>query len=148
MIVTKCGIVRHLANSPFREATVRVMLAILTGAAVQSVTAAGWAAERRRTAVPVDSIVGEPEQWMEVSTNAPYPVPFEIRKSHRTGDLYCRDTEGDARGVIVPPAPRQFLFAFARQQSPGIALYEWHVCFVIAGTTYRAWHGFDPGPGA
>ena len=85
---------------------------------------------------------------MAVSTDLSSATAVEIRKSRIPDDAACENPQYRSSLTIDPSNTRRVEFNFARQIEPGIALYEWHVCFVIAGTTYRAWRGYDPGPGA
>src|SRR5207237_1262512 len=43
-----------------------------------------------------DSVVGDPDQWFEFTTNVVSPLQVEIRKSHRPSDTDCHETEGGA----------------------------------------------------
>jgi hypothetical protein len=95
-----------------------------------------------------DVVVQESQQWMDIETNVSSSLSVEMRESRNENDANCRSPE-DVRSIATGQAlTTRVPFNFARQRSPGIALYEWHVCFVIDGQSYRAWHGFDPGPGA
>ncbi len=71
----------------------------------------------------------------------------EYRKSKMAGDVDCERAISFSRFFLNLGQGRKRELNFSRQGSPSRGLYEWHICFVIDGVTYRGWRGYDPGPG-
>lgn len=100
-----------------------------------------------------DRMAAEPNQWVTVETDSDSPISVRYRMSRTPGDIDCDRAQENSltmndRFQVTAKRPYRFYLNFLRQQKPGTALYEWHVCFLIDGTVYRAWQGYDPGPGA
>ena len=71
----------------------------------------------------------------------------DYRQGNSVGDVDCKRSSKFSALEVEPGSLKKRGLRFERQGSPSRALYEWHICFVIEGVTYRAWRGFDPGPG-
>lgn len=69
------------------------------------------------------------------------------RESNSSDDRNCEKARSFKTVTLDPDRTNTSPLIFSRQGSPSRALYEWHICLVIDGVTYRAWRGFDPGPG-
>lgn len=100
-----------------------------------------------------DELSQDTDQSMEIVNDLPAGMPVRFRMSRTPNDIDCKQAQVteltiEDRFSLPPGRPQRLSLRFDRQDSPGIALYEWHVCFLIDGTVYRAWRGFDPGPGA
>jgi hypothetical protein len=100
-----------------------------------------------------DNVAEEPNQWMAVETDSDNPISVQYRMSRTPGDVDCDKAQENNLTIgdkfqVTSKRPHQIFLDFPRQYQPGIALYEWHVCFLINGTVYHAWQGYDPGPGA
>ena len=65
------------------------------------------------------------------------------RWSNRVDDVDCEHPTVTSQGGRSPTVTD-----LSERGSPQRALYEWHLCFVIDGQTYRGWRGFDPGHGS
>ena len=100
-----------------------------------------------------DLVAQEKNQWIEVQTDSVSPIDIRYRMSRTPDDFDCEKAQGTELTLIdhfsvAADRPHRFDLAFGRQWRPGQAVYEWHVCFLIGETVYRAWRGYDPGPGA
>ena len=100
-----------------------------------------------------DFVAQEKNQWMEVQTDSAPPIDIRYRMSRTPDDFDCEKAQGTEltridHFLVATDKPHRFDLAFGRQWKPGQAVYEWHVCFLIGDTVYRAWRGYDPGPGA
>jgi hypothetical protein len=99
-----------------------------------------------------DSMSDE-DQWITVHTDSPTPLQIRYRMSRTPDDFNCEQAQRNELTMMDHFAvSTETLWHekvdFARQWRPGNALYEWHICFLVDGTVYRGWRGFDPGPGA
>jgi hypothetical protein len=100
-----------------------------------------------------DFIAQEKNQWIEVQTDSASPIDIRYRMSRTPDDFDCEKAQGTELTLldnfsVAADKPHRFDLAFGRQWKPGQAVYEWHVCFLIGEKVYRAWRGYDPGPGA
>lgn len=100
-----------------------------------------------------DFVAPDKTQWIEVTTDSVAPLAVRYRMSRTPDDVNCEKAQGTEltlldKFTVSAGQAHRFNTRFGRQFKPANALYEWHVCFLIEGTVYRAWHGFDPGPGA
>jgi len=100
-----------------------------------------------------DYSANEKAQWLDVTTDSVLPINIRYRMSRTPDDFNCEKAQGTELTLIdnfsvSGDKPHRINLAFGRQWKPGKAIYEWHVCFLIGDTVYRAWRGYDPGPGA
>lgn len=111
-----------------------------------------WGEECLHSNGASDSIAQDKDQWLEIATDSTAPLQIRFRLSRTPDDWNCDKAQGNEltlnRFDLAAGAPHRLDTAFARQLKPANALYEWHICFLIGGTVYRGWHGYDPGPGA
>jgi hypothetical protein len=92
---------------------------------------------------------------LTVATNSDTALAVQYRLSRTPNDYDCKLAQGThwtisnefTLDAVAPKRINIGLFGFSRQFLPAIATYEWHICFVVGNTLYRAWHGYDPGPG-
>lgn len=84
-----------------------------------------------------------------IHTDSESEIKFDLHLSKTANDVFCKKATIYTFGRVTSGQPRSSRsFGFSRMASPHIALYEWHLCVEIDGVTYKAWRGFDPGPGA
>jgi hypothetical protein len=81
-----------------------------------------------------------------IKTNSPSLLNIDFRISNRANDINCKKGHIYSSFEIIKGKKIKRDFNFSRKASPNIALYEWNMCFIIKGVTYKAWRGFDPGP--
>ncbi len=88
-----------------------------------------------------------PGHTMTITTNSQETLEFRILRTNQANNSLCRKNRATLYGPRVSAgAPEIQTLNFRLKESPSVALYEWHICFEIDGTIYRAWRGFDPGP--
>ena len=80
-----------------------------------------------------------------IETNSEDSIDFKIRISNSANDTNCEKGHIYTQDSVSKIAPANRNFGFSRKGSPNVALYEWHMCFIQDGITYKAWRGFDPG---
>jgi hypothetical protein len=112
-----------------------------------------WGEECLHGGGVVDTVAQDKDQWMEITTDSPTPLAVRYRLSRTPDDWNCDQAQGNQLTLIdhftvAADAPQRMALDLRRQIMPALALYDWHVCFLIGGTVYHGWHGFDPGPGA
>ena len=83
-----------------------------------------------------------------IHTDSETEINFDLRLSKTANDVFCKKATIYSSDRVTSGRPSSSSFGFSRMGSPRIALYEWHLCVEIDGVTYKAWRGFDPGPGA
>ncbi|QJR79517.1 hypothetical protein CA267_001250 [Alteromonas pelagimontana] len=81
-----------------------------------------------------------------IETDSEDVISFEIRISNAANDTSCEKRSIYSTNSVSAKDAVIRHFGFSRKGSPNIALYEWHMCFIHDGITYKAWRGFDPGP--
>lgn len=96
----------------------------------------------------VTSFRQEKFQTLSITTDLGHPIPVGIEESKIANDVECKSTDYSSDISVKPGSTYTEHLHFSRQGSPSVALYQWNICFVIHGVTYKAWRGFDPGPGA
>lgn len=116
-----------------------------------AVLVASSAASAKGAALSYDEgpIVGDPDKTLTITTDAPDLIEFELRTSKVRNDTTCADPYATgAPGSVRTGRPFIEYLPFVHEGSPSRALYEWHICVTVGGVTYRAWRGYDPGPGS
>lgn len=88
------------------------------------------------------------DQRIVVSTDSDEIVEIDVKLSRAANDVVCEHPLSYTGYDVSRDKPADHEFQFPRQGSPSIALYEWHLCFTIGDVLYKAWRGFDPGPGS
>lgn len=81
-----------------------------------------------------------------IRTNSERLINFGIRISNSSDDTRCEKGFIYMHSSVSAAEPSNEAFGFNRKSSPNIALYEWHMCFIVDGVTYKGWRGYDPGP--
>ncbi len=88
------------------------------------------------------------DQRIVVSTDSDEIVYIDVKLSRAANDVVCEHAFENTGYDVSRDKPANRALQFPRQGSPSIALYEWHLCFTIDDVLYKAWRGFDPGPGS
>lgn len=85
-------------------------------------------------------------QFLRISSDVDIPN-LRYSLSNRVDDVDCAHYQSTASFPVTGGETIRRMLNFSRQGAPTRALYEWHICFGVGDVTYRAWRGFDPGPG-
>lgn len=94
----------------------------------------------------IQSVGGSDPHHITIRANFPI-VGGAFLQSNATDDIDCEHGHALSSLSLASSEEKERSLTFSRKGSPSRALYEWHFCFRIDGVVYRAWRGFDPGPG-